>query len=86
MKESGASRCQLFLRAGLGKVADPFRGMCREASCKAEDPEIFLLPSNTGRGILMKGVCFLFPEGPIQIGMSRHFQATDLGLISCILV
>jgi len=46
------------------KVVSPFRRMYCEASYKAEDAEIFLLPSNRGRGILMQGFCFLFPEGP----------------------
>lgn len=45
------------------KVAEPYREMYHEASCKAEDPAIFLLPSNTGREILMQVFCFLFPEG-----------------------
>lgn len=61
MKNNGARRCQLYLEASLDKGGRSFRGLCPEAPCKAEDPEIFLVPWSTGRGIFMQGLSFLCP-------------------------
>lgn len=44
MKDNGARRCQLCLEDSLDKGGRSSRGLCPEVSCKAEDPEIFLVP------------------------------------------
>lgn len=66
MEDNGARRCQLCLKAGLDRGGRSFRGLCHEAPCKAEDSEMFLVPQNTGRGILMQGLSFLFPAEPYR--------------------